>query len=110
MKYLYIENGQGFFSISGLETDKQTIDEIRKEDLLTLLNLIVDESADDGFEMDTYDEEKLKNPAHKIIYQNIYEKFDALIKKRIQFKDETCDLYRTAIEKNSAELEDDKND
>ena len=73
MKYLYIENGQGFFSVSGLETDKQTIDKIRKEDLLRLLNLIVDESAENGFEMDPYDEESLKNPAHKIIYKNIYE-------------------------------------
>ena len=95
MKYLYIENGQGFFSVSGLETDKQTIDKIRKEDLLRLLNLI---------EMDSYDEESLKNPAHKIIYKNIYDKFDALIKKRVQFKDETCDLYKSAIEKYSAEL------
>ena len=91
MKYLYIENGQGFFSVSGLETDKQTIDKIRKEDLLRLLNLIVDE-------------ESLKNPAHKIIYKNIYDKFDALIKKRVQFKDETCDLYKSAIEKYSTEL------
>lgn len=71
MKYLYIENGQGFFSVSGLETDKQTIDKIRKEDLLRLLNLIVDESAENGFEMDPYDEESLKNPAHKIIYKKI---------------------------------------
>lgn len=104
MKYLYIENGQGFFSVSGVETDKQTIDKIQKEDLLNLLNLIVDESVENGFEMDSYDEERLKNPAHKIIYKNIYEKFDALIKKRVQFKDETCDLYRSAIEKYSAEL------
>ena len=73
MKYLYIENGQGFFSVSGLETDKQTIDKIRKEDLLRLLNLIVDESAENGFEMDPYDEE-------------------------------TCDLYKSAIEKYSTEL------
>lgn len=104
MKYLCIEKGQGFFSVSGLETDKQTIDKIRKEDLLRLLSLIVDESAENGFEMDSYDEENLKNPAHKIIYKNIYEKFDALIKKRIQFKDETCDLYKSAIEKYAAEL------
>lgn len=104
MKYLYIENGQGFFSVSGLETDKQTIDKIRKEDLLRLLNLIIDESAEKGFEMDSYDEESLKNPAHKIIYKNIYDKFDSLIKKRVQFKDETCDLYKSAIEKYSTEL------
>ena len=104
MKYLYIENGQGFFSVSGLETDKQTIDKIRKEDLLRLLNLIIDESTENGFEMDSYDEESLKNPAHKIIYKNIYDKFDKLIKKRVQFKDETCDLYKSAIEKYSAEL------
>ena len=104
MKYLYIEEGQGFLSVSGLGTDKQGIDKIRKEDLLHLLNLIVDESAENGFEMDSYDERNLKNPAHKIIYKNIYEKFDALIKKRIQFKDETCDLYKAAIEKYSGEL------
>ena len=104
MKYLYIENGQGFFFLCCLETDKQTIDKIRKEDLLRLLNLIVDESAENEFEMDSYDEESLKNPAHKIIYKNIYDKFDALIKKRVQFKDETCDLYKSAIEKYSVEL------
>ena len=104
MKYLYIENGQGFFSVSGMETDKQTIDKIQKEDLLNLLNLIVDEGVENGFEMDSYDEESLKNPAHKIIYKNIYDKFDALIKKRVQFKDETCDLYKSEIEKYSAEL------
>lgn len=104
MKYLYIETGQGFFSVSGLETDKQTIDKIRKEDLLRLLNLIIDASAENGFEMDSYDEESLKNPAQKIIYKNIYDKFDALIKKRVQFKDETCDLYKSAIEKYSTEL------
>lgn len=104
MKYLYIENGQGFFSVSGSETDKQTIDKIRKEDLLRLLSLIVNESAENEFEMDSYDEEELKNPAHKIIYKNIYENFDAVIKKRKQFKDETCNLYKSAIEKYSAEL------
>lgn len=87
-----------------METDKQTIDKIRKEDLLRLLNLIVDESAENEFEMDSYDEESLKNPAHKIIYKNIYDKFDALIKKRVQFMDETCDLYKSAIEKYSVEL------
>lgn len=104
MKYLYIENGQGFFSVSGVKTDKQTIDKIQKEDLLNFLNLIVDESVENEFEMDSYDEERLKNPAHKIIYKNIYDKFDALIKKRVQFKDETCDLYKSAIEKYSVEL------
>lgn len=72
---------------------------------MSLLNLIVYESSENGFEMDSYDEESLKNPAHKIIYKNIYDKFDALIKKRVQFKDETCDLYRSAIEKYSVELD-----
>ena len=104
MKYLYIENGQGFFSVSFLETDKQTIAKIGKEELLKLLNLIVDEGAENEFEMDSYDEGNLKNPAHKIIYKNIYENFDAVIKKRKQFKDVTCNLYKSAIEKYSAEL------
>lgn len=72
--------------------------------LLQMESIIIDESTENGFEMDSYDEESLKNPAHKIIYKNIYDKFDALIKKRVQFKDETCDLYKSAIEKYSAEL------
>lgn len=105
MKYLYVRGGQGFFSISGTEPEMKSIDQIQKDDLLTLLNLIVEAKEDDDFEMDPCDGDVLKNPAHRIIYKNIYEKFDALLKKRIQFADETCNLYRSAIEKYSKELD-----
>ena len=106
MKYLYINKGQGFYSLSGNEDSLISIDNIDKNDLLTLLNLIVESTEEKTFEMDEYNSDELKNPAHKIIYKNIYEKFDALLKKRISFVDETCNLYRTAINKYSKELED----
>ena len=105
MKYLYIKSGQGYYSLTGSDTDLRAIDQIDKNDLLKLLDLIVESTDDSAFEMDEYSADDLKNPAHRIIYKNIYEKFEALLKKRISFADETCNLYRTAIQKYSQEVE-----
>ena len=67
MKYLKIENNKGFYR---LENDKHTwldLDQISKDDLLSLLK-----SATHGeFEMDEYKDELLQNPAHNILYKNI---------------------------------------
>ena len=38
MKYLYINNGKGFYSTTGLEKDKQDISNILKDDILIILN------------------------------------------------------------------------
>ena len=102
MKYLIIENGRGFYSTDGLPEHKKPLDNISKEDLLSLVNTIID--SDGNFEMDAYNEDTLKNAAHRVIYKSIQEKFEDLINKRVTFQDEKSNLYRTAIEKYNVEL------
>ncbi|UMM47421.1 hypothetical protein L9O85_03095 [Lawsonibacter asaccharolyticus] len=98
MKCLIIENGKGYFSIDG--DTKTPLDKITKDDLLTILNIIIESDV----EMDSYDEAALSHAAHKIIYRNLFEKFKELEKNRARFKDESTSLYRAAIEKYNAEL------
>ena len=104
MKYLYIKNNQGFYSLNGIEEEGKTIDSITKEDLMILLEKVVESSTDD-FDMDEYNDEKIKNPAHQIIYKNVYEKFISLKQKKDQFMDETSNLYKEAISKYKIEIE-----
>ncbi len=40
-------------------------------------------------------------PAQQIIYENIYKKFDELLKNRNQLKDQVDTLYKDAYEKYS---------
>jgi hypothetical protein len=97
MKYLTIENGQGFYCT---ESNKWIpIDKISKDDLMALLNAAISED----FEMDEYNDEFLKNPAHQIIYKSIYEKFHDLQENKNRFKDECELLYKDAFEKYSKE-------
>ena len=104
MKYLYIKNNQGFYSLNGIEEEGKSIDSITKEDLMILLEKVVESSTDD-FDMDEYNDEKIKNPAHQIIYKNVYEKFISLKQKKDQFMDETSNLYKEAISKYKIEIE-----
>ena len=39
----------------------------------------------------------VQNAAHKVIYKNVYQKLDDLLKHRVSFNDERAGLYRTAI-------------
>lgn len=96
MKYLKIEENKGYYLSS--DGDHKEIDKINKEGLMYLLNQATEE---DDFEMDEYQEENIGNPAHKIIYQNIYEKFNGLLSDKNRFKDESNQLYRSALEKYS---------
>ncbi|MFD2165183.1 hypothetical protein ACFSJY_02810 [Thalassotalea euphylliae] len=93
MKYLKIENAQAKFSING--DDWISIDQINKENLLKLVDMALLED----FQMDNPDEGKIGNDAHKIIYQNIYEKLSQLTSERKNFKDESESTYKDAIEK-----------
>lgn len=102
MKCLIIENGKGYFSLDG--ESKTQLDQISKDDLLKLLNLIVD--AEEDVQMDEYDEEKLHQAAHRIIYRNLYQKFCDLLLNKTRFKDESSALYKSAIERYGAMLED----
>ena len=96
MKVLKIEQNQGHFLMN--ENDYATIDKIDKDMLLNLVNL----ALKDDFEIDAYDDEKLKNQAHQIIYKSISEKLNDLHQKRIKFHDESDRLFLEEYEKYKA--------
>jgi len=95
MKYLKIENNQGFFSLDG--TEWQSIDKIGKNDLLVLLDVCLSKD----FKMDEFQKGKIGNQAHQIIYKNIHDKFIGLVENKSRFKDESKSIYRMAYEKYS---------
>lgn len=100
MKCLLIENGKGFYSLDG-ET-KLPLEQITKDDLLKMLDLVIDYDA----EMDEYDDKLVQHAAHKIIYRNLYSKLRDLSNNKTRFKDESASLYRDAIERYKVELAD----
>ncbi len=59
MKYLRINGNNGEFL--NKESQYKLIDKIDKEDLLFLIDSAVEK---EDFEIDPYDSEKIKNPAH----------------------------------------------
>jgi hypothetical protein len=93
MKILKIKDNKGFFAVDGKTW--LPIDQISKDHLLQLL----DQTLNGSVEMDEFDNEKLGNQAHQIIYKNIYEKFVELGKNKSRFKDESELIYKDAIEK-----------
>lgn len=101
MKYLMIENGLGFYCLDGSVNSKKQIDKITKEELLSLVKLCVER---EDFEMDQYDVALVRQPAHQIIYKNIYQKLNDLMHRRVSLADEKISLYRAAIAKYSSEL------
>lgn len=42
---------------------------------------------------------QIRNPAHKIIYQNLSDKFNELLSNKTQFLDESEALYKDALQK-----------
>lgn len=93
MKALKIENSQGYFLAE--DGAYETVDKIDKTILLNLVN----QSLEDDFEMDVYNEDTLQNQAHQIIYKSIGEKLSDLHVKRNEFKDESDRLFLEAYEK-----------
>ena len=103
MKYLKIENNKGQYC---LEKNKwQEIDNINKDDLLILL----DKAIETDFEMDKYEQEKLSNKAHQIIYKNLFDKFTEILENKDRFKDESEQLYKGSIEKYSNNINGENN-
>ncbi len=98
MKYLKIENNKGYYCLA--QNKWQEIDRINKEDLLILLN----KALETDFEMDAYEQEKVSNKAHQIIYKNLFNKFTELLENKNRFKDESEQLYKDAIEKYNKNL------
>lgn len=96
MKYLQINNNQGFFLKDKAQPTSWTeIDKIEKDDLMNLLDF----ATEDGFEMDAYDETTLGNKAHQIIYKSIYEKLNIFLTNKDRFKDQTENIYKDELEK-----------
>lgn len=101
MKFLVIDNGQAKYTVDPTIPASTKIDQISKDDLFKLLEFCLTE---EDFEMDPYDDNKLQNKAHQIIYKNLYQKLDDVMKQRVRFSDEKTALYRTAITKYSTML------
>ncbi len=93
MQALKIKNNQGYFLTKN--GDYEPVDKLDKTALLNLVNL----SLGDDFSIEEYDEEKIRNQAHAIIYKSVSEKLLDLFGKRQQFKDESESLYREEYEK-----------
>src|SRR5688500_3097950 len=100
MKYLKIEADKGYFLRAKDATTQEwvEIDKINKDDLMYLLN----HALSPDFEMDVFDETKMANKAHQIIYKNVHEKFSGLVSMKSKFKDESESFYRESVEKYSA--------
>jgi len=95
MKYLKIDNNKGFYRIDNATENWIELDQINKEHLLSLLN----KASTEDFEMDEYKDDLLQNPAHNIIYKNIYGKFQDFLTNKTRFRDTVEALYKPAIEK-----------
>lgn len=100
MTYLKIDNNKGYFRLDGTIEEWTELDQISKDDLLTL----IDKATTEEFQMDEYKDELLQNPAHNIIYKNIYGKFIELMSNKTRFQDSVNAMYKTAIDKYTVEL------
>jgi hypothetical protein len=95
MKYLKIENNKGFYRLDTTKEEWVELDQINKDHLLSLLR-----SATTGiFDMDEFKDELMKNPAHNIIYKNIYGKFKDFLSNKTRFQDSVEATYKAAVEK-----------
>jgi len=92
MKILEIKENKGFYSTA--EGLWNPVDKLTKEELLKLLEI----SFSQEITMDEFDEEKIGNQAHQIIYKSVYEKFNELIENKDRLKDESEQLYKSSIE------------
>jgi hypothetical protein len=99
--YLKIDDNKGYF----LKEDNtyEDIDKIGKDDLMRLIDLAV--SVD--FQMDEFDEEQMRNPAHRIIYKTLYFKFQKLVENKDRFIDESSNLFKEAYQKYNVESSED---
>lgn len=97
MKCLEIKNGKGYFCDS--TGNMVELDKMKKDDLLYLLDIAT--NVEVTFEMDDMKMCKIENKAHKVIYENLYDKFHDLLENRTRFHDESTALYKDALQKYS---------
>lgn len=95
MIYLKIDNNKGFYRIDKSKEEWMELDQISKDHLIKLMEIATQEE----FVMDEYKDESLQNPAHNIIYRNIYGKLVELLNNKTRFQDSIEAMYKSAIEK-----------
>ena len=61
--------------------------------------ILLDKAIETDFEMNEFIVDNIQNKAHQIIYRNLYEKFSELLDNKTRFKDESEQLYKSAMEK-----------
>jgi hypothetical protein len=87
MKLLRIEDHLGQFLTE--DGSYHAIDEITKDALLWIMEKVLDSAG----ELDPYEDEKIKNQAHQVVYKSIYSNLKALEDRRQEFIDESERLY-----------------
>jgi hypothetical protein len=95
MKYLKIENNKGFYRLDLTTENWIELDQITKDHLLNLLHF----ATVKDFDMDEHKDELLQNPAHNIIYKNIYGKFKDFLNNKTRFQDSVESMYKSSIDK-----------
>lgn len=93
MKLLKIDNSHGHF-LNG-DGNFTPLDRITKEDLLRLVDLTLTQKV----EFDDYDSEAVKNQAHQILYESIWDKLRGLRDRKEAFTDESERLYLKEYER-----------
>lgn len=93
MKVLRVKDNQGFFATE--KDDFKPIDKISKENLLKLIDLALEQDV----ELDEYNDLKIRNQAHQIIYKSIYEKLLELKNRKNEFKDKSERLFLSEYER-----------
>jgi len=97
MKLLKIENNAGKYSIDG--SSYQNIDEIGKEDIMGIMNMIM---TTDTVEFDVLDvNNKIGSPAQNIIYTKLSEKFNEIKEQKTTIIDKANLKYKDAFIKYS---------
>jgi len=99
MKLLRLFDNKGEFLAP--DNTWRAIDRITKDDLLRLANLTL-EQEDVAF--DEYDEQFVKNLAHRVIYKSVVQKLQDLRTRRKEFVDESARLFYQEYENYKKEL------
>jgi hypothetical protein len=94
MMLLKIEEPNGFFL--GKNGNYVSIDMIDKEELLRLVGLTL---SDETAEIDKFDDSKIKNQAHQVIYRSVSQKLSDLKARRKVFVDSTARLFLAEYER-----------
>ena len=93
MKILKYENNVSYLYVDG---KYKKLLEISKEDILKTLEYIYE---NEEIELEEYDKEKIVNEAEKIVYENLYNKFNNFKENKSTLKNEIDNLFKDLEEK-----------